>query len=395
MKRVAVLGSTGSIGTNALDVMAALPDRFEIVSLSAGRNTDLLCAQTERFRPRRVCVREDAVGLKDRLPAEVEILEGEGGLIDLAVDEEVDLVVNGLVAGVGIRPTVAAVEAGKDVATANKETLVVAGHLVTELARSHGGALVPLDSELTPIWQALELHSDRDVRKIVLPASGGPFFASSRTEMAAVTPDAALNHPTWKMGPKITIDSATLMNKGFEVIESHWFFDLPVDQIDVVVHRQSIVHCLIEFVDGSLMAHLSSTDMRLPIQQALTHPDKLPSRADPLDLVEVGALTFDSPDLERFPCLGLCYDAIEMGGTAPAVLNAANEIAVSAFLEERIGFLSIPEVVDASMQAHDRQPGDSLEALYEADRWARRKAEDIVTGSGFGRRSSASVGRGS
>ena len=379
MKRVAVLGSTGSIGTSALDVMASIPDRFEVVSLSAGSNTDLLCDQAERFRPRRVCVGEGADVVRARLSATgIEVLEGESGLIELAEDGEVDLVVNGLVAGVGIRPTVAAVTSGKDVATANKETLVVAGHLVTNLAAKHGCKLVPLDSELTPIWQTLDLHPSRDVRKIILPASGGPFFESSLEEMSSVTPAQALNHPTWKMGPKITIDSATLMNKGFEVIESHWFFDLPVDKIEVVIHRQSIVHCLIEFIDGGLISHLSSTDMRLPIQQALTHPDKLASRVKPLDLVEVGSLSFHAPDIERFPCLRLCYEAITEGGTAPAVLNAANEVGVAAFLDGHIGFLSIPYVVEAALDAHDRQPGVTLDEIYEADRWGREKAGGIV-----------------
>ncbi len=379
MKRVAVLGSTGSIGTNVLDVMAALLDRFEVVSLSAGQNTDSLCRQAERFRPRRVCVGDGADSVRARLASSgIEVLEGEAGLIDLAEDPDVDLVVNGLVAGVGIRPTVAAVKAGKDVATANKETLVVAGHLVTELARKHGGALVPLDSELTPIWQTLAQHTSRDVQRIVLPASGGPFFSASKEEMASVTPEQALNHPTWKMGPKITIDSATLMNKGFEVIESHWFFGLPSTKIDVVIHRQSIVHCLIEFVDGGLTAHLSTTDMRLPIQQALTHPDKLASRVEPLDLLEIGSLSFHAPDTERFPCLRLCYDVLSAGGTAPAVLNAANEVSVSAFLDERIDFLSIPRVVEDVLNAHDRQPGDTLDAIYEADAWARGEAVEVV-----------------
>lgn len=378
MKRVAVLGSTGSIGTNALDVMGALPDRFEVVSLSAGRNIDLLCAQTERYRPRRVCVDKRASEVRSRLGSDVEVLEGAGALETLAADEEVDLVVNGLVAGVGIRPTVAAVREGKDVATANKETLVVAGHLVTRLAEERGGALIPLDSELTPIWQTLGKHEDREVSRIVLPASGGPFFEFSAEEMASVTPDKALNHPTWKMGPKITIDSATLMNKGFEVIESHWFFGLPLDKIDVVIHRQSIVHCLIEFVDGGLTAHLSTTDMRLPIQQALTHPEKLPSRVKSLDLVEVGSLSFHAPDLERFPCLRLCYESIEVGGTAPAVLNAANEVAVDAFLEGHIGFTQIPQIVESTLDAHDRQCGATLEEIYEADRWGRRRAEKLA-----------------
>ena len=378
MKRVAVLGSTGSIGTNALDVMEALPDRFEIVSLSAGRNTDLLCAQTERFRPRRVCVRGDGVGLKDRLPAEVEILEGEGGLIDLAVDEEVDLVVNGLVAGVGIRPTVAAVEAGKDVATANKETLVVAGHLVTELARSHGGALVPLDSELTPIWQTLELHSDRDVRKIILPASGGPFSASSRTEMAAVTPDAALNHPTWKMGPKITIDSATLMNKGLEIIEACVLFGLDPADVDVVIHPQSLVHCLVEYKDGSILTQMGNPDMRTPIAAALGFPDRLTSGTRSLDICEMGQLTFMEPSEERYPCLSLARQAAEAGGTAPAALNAANEEAVLAFCEGRIRFTGIYPLVDQTMQCLEPEQSTTLESVLSVDRKAREVARSLL-----------------
>jgi len=287
------------------------------------------------------------------------------------------MVINGLVAGVGIRPTVAALEAGKDVATANKETLVVAGEVVTAIAREKGVKLVPLDSELTPLWESLQSRSLEDVKRIVLPASGGPFFDASLEAMMKVTPDEALNHPTWKMGPKITIDSATLMNKGFEVIESHWFFGIPISKIDVIIHRQSIVHCMIEYIDGGLTAHLSATDMRLPIQQALTHPDKLPSRIDTLDLVKVGTLSFFEPDLERFPCLQLCYDAIAAGGTAPAVLNASNEIAVGAFLKEQIGFMDIPRVVGEALESHTTGVGD-LEGIYEADRWARERAEEIV-----------------
>ncbi len=379
MTRVAILGSTGSIGTSTLDVIAAMPERFDVISLSAGSQIDRVCEQAKQFGAARVCV-GDGLGQKARkaLGNSVEVVEGDAGLVQLARDGDVDMVINALVAGVGIRPTVAALESGKDVAIANKETLVVAGEVVTAIAREKGVKLVPLDSELTPLWETLQARPVDDVKRIVLPASGGPFFDASLETMEKVSKAEALNHPTWKMGPKITIDSATLMNKGFEVIESHWFFGLPISKIDVIIHRQSVIHCMIEYVDGGLTAHLSATDMRLPIQQALTYPDKLPSRVSTLDLVKVGTLSFFEPDVERFPCLQHCYDAIESGGTAPAVLNASNEIAVEAFLEERIGFMDIPRVVGDALDAHANGKGD-LDGIYEADRWAREAAREMVS----------------
>ena len=381
MKRVALLGSTGSIGTNTLDVLSGLSDQFEVVSLGAGKNAALLCEQAERFRPKRVCVAEGVDGVRDQLaPLGIEVLGGVKALVDLAADPDVDLVVNGLAAGVGLRPTLAAVGAGKDVAIANKETLVVAGHLVTALAKEKGVRLLPIDSEMTPLWQTLQETDKGDVRRVVLPASGGPFFDTSIDAMARVTREEALNHPTWKMGSKITIDSATLMNKGFEVIEAQWFLGLPVSQVDVIIHRQSIVHCLIEFVDGGLIAHLSTPDMRLPIHQALVHPQKVSTQVLPLDLTKVGNLTFFEPDLERFPCLKLAYEAVHIGGTAPVVLNAANEIAVYAFLDGRIGFPDIARVVEKSLEAHGAGLGTDLEAVFEADRWGRKKAGEIVEG---------------
>ena len=379
MKRLALLGSTGSIGTNTLDVLADCPDRFELVSLSAGRNVALLLEQVKRFRPKRVYIAEDASDVVSELRAlgtEVEL--GQEGLEILATDPDVDLVVNGLVAGLGLRPTVAAIRAGKDVAIANKETLVVAGQVVTELATDRGIQLIPLDSELTPLWQALEKVSPSKVSRIILPASGGPFFDATFESMVSVTPEEALNHPTWKMGPKITVDSATLMNKGFEVSEATWLLGLPETKIDVVIHRQSIIHCLIEYLDGSLQAHMSMPDMRLPNQQALTHPETLPSRAAPLDLVSVGTLSFHEPDLERFPCLALSYEAAQEGGTAPAVLNAANEIGVYSFLDGRIGFMDVPSVVRKALDAHSNGVDCDLDAIFEADRWGREKAEGIV-----------------
>ncbi len=380
IKRVALLGSTGSIGTNALRVLKGLPDRFELVSLCAGRNAELLCKQAEHWRPKRVCIDRGAKAVRPRLaPLGIEVLEGRSGLRELAVDPDVDLVINGLAAGVGLRPTVAAVRAGKDVAIANKETLVVAGHLLTAWARQTGATLLPIDSETTPLWQWLQETDPGDIKRIVLPASGGPFFEHTREQMADVSRAEALDHPTWQMGPKITIDSATLMNKGFEVIEARWFLDLPVSKIDVIIHRQSIVHCLVEYVDGGMMAHMSTPDMRLPIQQALLHPQRLPTQVEPLDLARVRTLSFFPPDTARFPCLQLAYRAIEQGGTAPAVLNAANEVAVYAFLDGRIGFLDIPHVIDRALdepEAH--RDADTLEAIFEADRWGRVRANALI-----------------
>lgn len=379
MKRIALLGSTGSIGTSTLQVLANLPDHFELVSLCAGRNIDLLCQQAEQWRPKRVCVAHSAHLVAQRLnPLGIEVLEGDRGMHDLSVDPDVDLVVNGLAAGVGLRPTLSAVQMGKDVAIANKETLVVAGHLVTQLAAKTGSTLLPIDSETTPLWQTLQETDPTHVKRIVLPASGGPFFEYTTEQMAHVTRKEALNHPTWQMGAKITIDSATLMNKGFEVIEAQWFLNLPVSKVDVIIHRQSIVHCLIEYTDGSVLAHMSTPDMCLPIHQALVHPQKLPTQVTPLNLAKVGTLSFFEPDTQRFPCLKLAYDAVSQGGTAPAVLNAANEIAVYAFLDDRIGFLDIPRIVAQSLDAHNTHHTADLDAVFEADRWGRSYSASLV-----------------
>jgi len=379
MKRVSLLGSTGSIGTSTIDVLNAYPDRFELISLAAGRNTELLLEQAKTLRPKRVYAAENADDVVQQLkPLGIDVVTGEDGLEELASDSDVDLVINGLAAGVGLRPTLAAVQKGIDVAIANKETLVVAGHLITEWAQKTGSSLLPLDSETTPLWQTLQETDRNDVKRIVLPASGGPFFEWSKEQMAGVTRDQALNHPTWQMGPKITIDSATLMNKGFEVIEAQWFLDLPVSKVDVIIHRQSIVHCLIEYVDFGLMAHMSTPDMRLPIHQALVHPEKLPVQIEPLDLAKVGTLSFFEPDRERFPCLQLAYDTVDMGGTAPAVLNAANEVAVYAFLDDRIGFLDIPVIIRQALDAHKPVGATEIEAIFEADSWAREQAKILV-----------------
>jgi 1-deoxy-D-xylulose-5-phosphate reductoisomerase len=379
MKRVSLLGSTGSIGTSTIDVLNAYPDRFKLISLAGGQNTKLLLEQAKHLRPMRVYTAQNAELVSEQLkPMGIDVITGPQGLEELASDPDVDLVINGLAAGVGLRPTIEAVKRGIDVAIANKETLVVAGHLITEWAQKSGSTLLPLDSETTPLWQTLQdTHRDH-VRRILLPASGGPFYDWTLEQMALVTPDQALNHPTWQMGPKITIDSATLMNKGFEVIEAQWFLDMPVSKVDVIIHRQSIVHCLIEYVDFGLIAHLSTPDMRLPIHQALVHPEKLPSRIERLDLARVGTLSFFEPDRDRFPCLQLAYDAVAMGGTAPAVLNAANEIAVYAFLESRIGFTDIPRIIHRTLEDHTSAPAEDIEAIFDADHWARKHARELV-----------------
>lgn len=379
MKRVALLGSTGSIGINTLDVLSALSDRFQVVSLSAGRNIELLCEQAERFKPQRVCVSGDVETVRPRLKSlGINVVSGLEGLLELASDPEIDLVINGLVAGLGLQPTLAAVDANKDVVIANKETLVVAGHIILDLAVKKGVRVLPLDSELTPLWHTLQETPKEDVKRVLLPASGGPFFEFSKKQMAIVTPQQATKHPTWKMGSKISVDSATLMNKGFEVIEAGWVLQLPTSMVQVVIHRQSIVHGLIEFVDGSLVAHMSTPDMRLPIQQVLIHPERLPSLVPQLDLVGVGELTFQAPDFEKFPCLNLCLEAQKIGGTAPAVLNAANDVGVYAFLDDRIRFLDISEVVSRALEAHQNGFGSDLEEIFEADRWARKEAGDQI-----------------
>ena len=382
MKRVALLGSTGSIGTNTLEVLSGLSDQFEVVSLCAGKNAALLCEQAKRFRPKRVCVAEGMDGVRDQLaPLGIEVLGGRKALVALAADPDVDLVVNGLAAGVGLRPTLSAVGAGKDVAIANKETLVVAGHLVTALAKEKGVRLLPIDSEMTPLWQTLQEMDKGDVKRVVLPASGGPFFDASIYEMARVTREEALDHPTWKMGPKITIDSATLMNKGFEVIEAQWFLGLPVSQVDVIIHRQSIVHCLIEFVDGGLMAHLSTPDMRLPIHYALFHPDRTQNddvaRFDP---IATGALTFQALSLERYPCFQLGLDVAMRGGTWPAALCGADEMAVEMFLSRLIGFEEIPLVIGEALEGHQSIMDPAPEDILSAAKWARSRASRVVGG---------------
>ncbi len=382
MKRLAILGSTGSIGQNALAVVAEHPQEFQVVGLAAGKNLGVLLEQIKTVRPARVSVQDEVVAqeLRARLGgnAPPEILAGPEGSVAVASAAEVDLVVSAMVGAVGLEPTLAAVTAGKDVALANKETLVAAGSLVMEAVAANGTALIPVDSEHSAIFQALAGHRREEVRRLWLTASGGPFRTWPRDRLAEATPAQALKHPNWSMGAKITIDSATMMNKALEVIEASVLFGLPVSQIEVFIHPQSIIHSLVEFVDGSVLAQLGWPDMRLPIAYALTYPRRLPLLSEPLDLGKVSQLTFERPDFERFPSLRLGYEAAETGGTMPAVLNAANEVAVGAFLENRLPFLGIPQVVEETMEAHSPEPLESLAQVLAVNGWAREHARGLV-----------------
>ena len=371
MKRLAILGSTGSIGQQTLEVVRSSGDRFQVIGLGAGRNLPLLERQIEEFQPRLVSIAEADLTQSLRRP-EYELVS----LDALASHPDVDLVVIAISGKAGLSPTLAAIEAGKCIALATKEVLVMAGEIVTAAARRCGMEILPIDSEPSAIWQCLRGEEQR-VARLILTASGGPFRQFSREQLATVTLQQALEHPTWKMGKKITIDSATMMNKGFEVIEAHWLFDVPMEKIEAVVHPQSIVHSFVEFVDGSTKAQLSPPDMRLPIQYALFYPERPPSELPRLDFSNIGPLTFEAPDLERFPCLRLALEAGRRGGTYPAVLSAADEVAVELFLEQRIGFLDIATLVEDTLEQHQGIPHPSLEEILAADAWARERASKI------------------
>ena len=374
----ALLGSTGSIGVSTLALAERFPERFRAVALAAGKNMAVLAEQVRRHAPDLVSVADEACAadLRARVPSFTgRILVGSEGPLAVATHPEAEMVVSGLVGALGLRPTLAAVHAGKHVALANKEVLVVAGELVTRAARERGVHLLPVDSEHNAIFQALQGHNRAEVRRIVLTASGGPFLQRPLAELARVTVAEALNHPTWKMGPKITIDSATLMNKGLEVIEAHWLFAVGADRIDVVIHPQSIVHSMVEYIDGSVLAQMAVPDMTIPIGYALAYPERLPlDYLRSLDLPAAGTLTFVAPDRDRFPCLDLAYRALRTGGTMPAVLNAANEVAVERFLAEDLAYREIPALVASVMDAHEHAPATSVDVLLAADGWARDAA---------------------
>jgi 1-deoxy-D-xylulose-5-phosphate reductoisomerase len=381
MKGLSILGSTGSVGTNVLRVVDSFKDRFRVVGLSAGKNVERLAEQVARYRPRVVSVatpaaRDDLRRMTDL--GDTCVMVGEEGAVAVATHPEARLVVAAAVGAVGLVPTYRALEAGKDVALANKETLVMAGELMVEAARAHGGRLLPIDSEHCAVHQCLDGRGAEEVRRLVLTASGGPFRKRARDTFATVTAAEALNHPTWSMGRKITIDSATLMNKGLEVIEARWLFGVPAERVEVLVHPQSVVHSMVEFVDGTVLAQLGVTDMRLPIQYALSHPERWEAAIPGMDFTRGLCLEFEVPDHDRFPCLGLGYRALAAGGTLPAVLNAANEEAVAAFLDERIPFTAIPESILAVMDAHQPRPVRELGDVLAADAWAREQARGVL-----------------
>ena len=383
MKQLSILGSTGSIGVSTLEIVAAYPERFRIVALTAGKNLELFARQIRQFSPRIAAVASsaDIPQLKELCSGlSVEILGGVEGLTTAATAEETDMVVAAIVGAAGLAPTAAAVRAGKDIALANKETLVTAGHLFMEMVSRYDVKLFPVDSEHSAVFQSIEGHRSQDISKIILTASGGPFRNTPAEQLAHVTVRDALNHPNWSMGRKITIDSATMMNKGLEVLEARWLFDAPVEKIEVNIHPQSIIHSMVEYVDGCVIAQLGTPDMKAPIAYALSYPERIATGVKPLDLTSFSGLTFFKPDLDKFRCLGLAYRAISDGESMPAVMNAANEIAVEAFLNGAIGFLQIAEVIERTMDAHQAHDLKSIDEVLQADGWGRDTARTICGG---------------
>ncbi|MFC4598977.1 1-deoxy-D-xylulose-5-phosphate reductoisomerase [Cohnella hongkongensis] len=380
MKKIAVLGSTGSIGTQTLDVISRRPGEYEVVGLAAGANVSLLLEQVRAFKPKWVSAgtEELAAQVRAEAPAGVRVVHGEQGLRQIAGESGANYVVCALVGSLGLTSTLAAIEAGADIGLANKETLVTAGHLVMSRAKAKGVSILPVDSEHSAIFQCLNGEPAKAVKRLMLTASGGSFRDLGREQLRNVTVEDALKHPNWSMGAKVTIDSATMANKGLEVIEARWLFDLPYDQIDVVLHPESIVHSMVEFVDTSVMAQLGNPDMRVPIQYALTYPERAASPASPLDLLQQGTLHFKPMSFERYPCLRLAYEAGRAGGTATTVFNAANEIAVARFLKGEISFLAIEETIERTLAKHAPVPSPGLEDILEADAWARREAVSLI-----------------
>jgi len=385
MKKIALIGSTGSIGVNTLKVIENHPDRFRVVSLAAGKNSDLLLEQARKFKPALICIRdkEMALTLKSKLSRTgIRVVWGEEGLLEASSYRTADTAVFSVVGAQGLKPLMASIRAGKNVCFANKEPFVIAGELINRLAEKHGVKILPIDSEHSAVLQCLEGRKTGDVRRVILTSSGGPFRGATGRELRKVTVRNALKHPCWKMGKKITIDSATLMNKGLEVIEAANLFNLPVEKIEVLIHPEAIIHSMVEFIDGSHLAQLAITDMRIPIQYAIGYPERLDSNGLPrLDLTRVGSFHFEKPDMEKFPCLGLGYEAKRTGGTMPAVLNAANEMAVGSFLEGKISFVDIPFNIEKIMKKHRVVRHPDIDEILEADRWAR---EAFNAGRSFG-----------
>lgn len=382
MKTLSILGSTGSIGRNTLKIVEMFPELFAIKALAAKNNTTLLARQIERFKPELAVVFDQncALELKSMLSLAngVEIMHGQDGYNAAAGHDDVDMVVIAVVGAAGLIPTLTAIEAGKDIALANKETLVMAGEIVVKKAAAKGVRIFPIDSEHSAVFQCLAGNRREDLCKIILTASGGPFLNRAAQEFAKISPAEALDHPTWQMGRKVTIDSATLMNKGLEVLEAKCLFDVSCEQIDVVIHPQSVIHSMVAFIDGSVMAQMGIPDMKGAIAYAMSYPRRLALKQPLPDFAELGALTFEAPDLEKFPCLALAYQACQTGETLPAVLNAANEAAVQAFLERRITFVQIPGIISQTMARHSPGKNSSLADIIESDRWAREQAETII-----------------
>ncbi len=382
MKHIVILGSTGSIGVSALEVLALHPDRFSVLALTAAQSDKRLADQCSAFHPKVASIvdAQAAQRLEGRSDlGDMTIYSGVDGLIKAATLDEADLVISAIVGAAGLVPTLSAIRAGKNVALANKEPMVMAGRLMQQEAHKHGVTIFPVDSEHSALFQSMEGHRKEDIRRIILTCSGGPFRTCSREQMQRKTRAEALKHPNWEMGAKITIDSATLMNKGLEIIEAHWLFDIPASKIEVIIHPQSIIHSMVEYNDGSIIAQLGIPDMQIPIAYALSYPEHIPLELPPLDLLKEGPLSFEAPDTERFPCLAFAYKALESGGTMPAVLNAANEVAVQAFLDNSIGFLDIESVIGQTMDAHTIVPLETLDDALAADRWAREHAAHVVT----------------
>jgi 1-deoxy-D-xylulose-5-phosphate reductoisomerase len=376
MKNVVLLGSTGSIGTSTIKVADDLPDQIRLLGLAAGNNVELLLEQTRKHKPEAISICDPAKAkeLQDALGTSSQVFSGNEGLIKLATLPDADIVLIAIVGTAGLKPALAAIRAGKDIAVASKEILVMAGEIVMNEARKYGVLVLAVDSEHSAIFQCLDGKPSNSVRKLWLTASGGPFRKTPKEEFTSITVEQALKHPSWVMGRKITIDSATLFNKALEMIEARWLFDIEIDRVDVVVHPQSVVHSMVEFVDGSMLAQLSTPDMCLPIQYALTYPERAASERVQTSLAKLGSLTFEEPDIDRFPSLQLARKAGEIGGTLPAVLNAANEVAVEAFVNRKINFPQITDTVRRTMESHKVIPHPTLEQILEADTWARKEA---------------------
>lgn len=382
MKKISILGSTGSIGKQTLDVVREHRDKFEIVAISANSNIELLLEQIVEFKPKYVTVFEEnkALKLKEMLPKniEIEVLAGMEGLKIISSLDEVDVLLTAVVGMIGLVPTLCAIKKGIDIALANKETLVTAGELVMKEAEKYNVNILPVDSEHSAIFQCLNGENKKNIEKIILTASGGPFRGKKKGELANITKNEALKHPNWSMGRKISIDSSTLMNKGLEVIEARWLFGVEQENIDVVVHPQSIIHSMVQYTDSSIIAQLGCPDMRLPIQYALTYPDRMESSFERMNFSKSNTLTFEEPDLETFPCLKLAYECLKMGGTYSSVLNSANEVLVSEFLEDKIGFYDIPYYIEKTLEVHSSISEPTLEEILETDRWSRAYVANLI-----------------